>query len=193
MQAWLGQAEADVDLWYEYYGLTSTASSSTSAGQCGTTLARPLCRRLRGPRRLCEAGAPGALTALNPARRCRAASRTPRTSSSPSRQLRRLHRSGFGGERRLPALTWTRRTPEDLAHRLRRDRPGPDGAGDGTEQVAQRRLRLRHDDLLPNPYDTCRRPYWADEQVKSYPTAIPVSAGSVACSVVLARGHQVPL
>jgi len=178
MQAWLGQAEADVDLWYEYYGPDLDGIFFDEApDQCGTTLAPTLyADGYAALDAYVKQAHPGALTALNPGQA------VPRCFEDAADvlvtlrgQLRRLHRSGFGGERRLPAPHVDAGGPQKIWHIVY----GVTGQDQMEQVMALSKSRNAGyvyvtDDLLPNPYDTLPpAPYWADEQVKSYPYGNP--------------------
>jgi len=90
--------------------------------QCGTTLAPTSMQTATRPRRLCEAGAPRS------AHRTQPGQAVPRCFETRGRLV--TFEASYGDytaaasrRTRLQPLTWTPRTPEDLAHRLRRDRP----------------------------------------------------------------------
>jgi hypothetical protein len=178
MQAWLGQAEADVDLWYEYYGPDLDGIFFDEApDQCGTTLAPTLyADGYAALDAYVKQAHPGALTALNPGQA------VPRCFEDAADVL--VTFEGSYGDYTAAAsaangayqpLTWTPADPQKIWHIVY----GVTGQDQMEQVMALSKSRNAGyvyvtDDLLPNPYDTLPpAPYWADEQVKSYPYGNP--------------------
>ena len=180
LQAWLPQAEADVNAWYQFYGSDlGGIFFDEGAGQCGPTPSSNLyAADYAALSSYVKQAHPGALTALN------AGTAVPQCFQNSADVLVTFEGTygDYTGTPVSPAeayqpLSWTPVDPNKIWHIV---------YGATTQDQMENVMALSKsrnagyiyvtNDVPANPYDTLPpAPYWSDEQDESYPFGNPGS------------------